>query len=201
HDYDFCIDDDDDVKEINPYLGKKKKLILESKDYQQTLLFMDKLKVIAGQEQVSSKDLGILFYVYNMIMGVYCGLYKIIDSVESSSVWDIDVSLTINESRTKIGKECQANQNLFPEMKTTNKSKQGSQDGEFWSDVDFDFVYRDNNKRIKKQEDNFAQIDAIFKDCDSKDIGKGIEIQHASTTDESSKMMCKILDIITQGKE
>ncbi|GJW29946.1 hypothetical protein Tco_0046821 [Tanacetum coccineum] len=134
HDYDFCIDDDDDVKEINPYLGKKKKLILESKDYQQTLLFMDKLKVIAGQEQVSSKDLGILFYVYNMIMGVYCGLYKIIDSVESSSVWDIDVSLTINESRTKIG------------------------------------------------------IRSV----------KPIEIQHASTTDESSKMMCKILDIITQ---
>ncbi|GKA15107.1 hypothetical protein Tco_0694854 [Tanacetum coccineum] len=101
HDYDFCIDDDDDVKEINPYLEKKKKLILESKDYQQTLLFMDKLK----------------FFM--------------------------------------IGKECQANQNFFPEMKTTNKSKLGSLD----------------------------------------------EIQHASTTDESSKMMCKILDIITQGKE
>ncbi|GJV94445.1 hypothetical protein Tco_1546022 [Tanacetum coccineum] len=72
HDYDFCIEDDDDDKEKNnPYLEKKKKLILESKDYQQTLLFMDKLKVIAGQEQVSSKDLGITsFYLYTWTWGV-----------------------------------------------------------------------------------------------------------------------------------
>ncbi|GJU84426.1 14-3-3-like protein, partial [Tanacetum coccineum] len=107
HDYDFCIDDDDDddFGEINPYLEKKKKLILESDDYEQTLLFLDKLKEIAGQEQVSSKDLGILFHTYNMITEVYCGLYKIIDSAESSSVWDIDMSLTINESRTKVQNE------------------------------------------------------------------------------------------------
>ncbi|GKC60647.1 hypothetical protein Tco_1088245, partial [Tanacetum coccineum] len=166
HDYDFCIDDDDDVKEINPYLEKKKKLILESKDYQQTLLFMDKLKVIAGQEQVSSKDLGILFHAYNMIMGgVLCFLHVPIVYISHKTF-----VLQFLTDRKRVSSQS--------EMKTTNKSKLGSLDGEFWSDADFDFVYRDNNERIKKQEDNFA---------DSKDIGKGIEIQHASTTDESSE--------------
>ncbi|GJZ12759.1 14-3-3-like protein A [Tanacetum coccineum] len=275
HDYDFCIDDDDDVGEINPYLEKKKKLMLESKDYRQTLLFLDKLKVIAGQEQVSSKDLGILFHAYNMIMGVHRGLYKIIDSVESSSVWDIDVSLTINESRTKVqnelnyicnnmtnhtikeaishhlvgykaghrptkllprvnfltsnsisvllllcvlidiarilqrGKECQANQ-----METINKkSKLGSGDGEFWSDADPGFDYHDHSKRIKKREDVYSQINAIFRDCDlihgGNGIGniqaddileddfllywdpecleKGVDVQHDFTVDDSSE--------------
>ncbi|GKA28725.1 hypothetical protein Tco_0714970, partial [Tanacetum coccineum] len=60
-------------------------------------------------------------------------------------------------------------------------------DGEFWSDADFDFGYHDNSKRIKKQDDICAQIDAIFRDCNSKDVGKGIEIQHASTTNDSSE--------------
>ncbi|GKA53807.1 CBS domain-containing protein CBSCBSPB1-like protein [Tanacetum coccineum] len=49
-----------------------------------------------------------------------------------------------------------------------------SGDGEFWSDADFDFGYHDNSKRIKKQEDICAKIYAIFRDCNSEDVGKGI---------------------------
>nr|GEW25429.1 14-3-3-like protein A [Tanacetum cinerariifolium] len=254
HDYDFCIDDDDDddFGEINPYLEKKKKLILESEDYEQTLLFLDKLKEIAGLEQVSSKDLGILFHTYYMITEVYCGLYKIIDSVESSSVWDIDMSLTINESRTKVQNElnyiCNNMTNhtikeaishhlvgykagnrptkLLPrilaerrrvsrqsEMETTNKkSKLGSGDGEFWSDADPGVGHHDHSKRIKKREDVYQQIKAIFRDCDQhfgNEIGniqaddileddfllnwdpecleKGVDVQHDFTVDDSSE--------------
>ena len=66
---------------------------------------MDKLKVIARKEQASGKDLSILICPYSMIMRVYHALSKTINSNQSSSVWDIDVSLTINESRSKVEKE------------------------------------------------------------------------------------------------
>lgn len=91
--------------ETNTYLKKRKKLMLESEDYEQTLEFMDKLMVIARKEQVSEKDLSILSRTYNMIMRVYRALSHTLYSDRSSSVWDIDVSLTINESRSKVEKE------------------------------------------------------------------------------------------------
>ncbi|PWA50852.1 14-3-3-like protein A [Artemisia annua] len=91
--------------EIDTYFKKRKKLTLESEDYEQTLEFMDKLMVIARKEQVSEKDLSILIRAYNMIMTVYRALSDTLDSDQSSSVWDIDVSLTINESRSKVEKE------------------------------------------------------------------------------------------------
>ena len=97
---DAVIDDDDD--EIDTYFEKRKKLTLESEDYEQTLEFMDKLMVIARKEQVSQKDLSILIRAYNMIMRVYRAVSDTLDSDQSSSVWDIDVSLTINESRSKV---------------------------------------------------------------------------------------------------
>ncbi|GKC63073.1 14-3-3-like protein A, partial [Tanacetum coccineum] len=87
------------------YLEKRKKLILEYEDYKQTLEFINKLKVTARKEQVSEKDLSILLHGYSMIMRVYRPLSKTIMSGHSSSVWDIDVSLTINESRTKVENE------------------------------------------------------------------------------------------------
>ena len=90
---------------MDTYFKKRKKLTLESEDYEQTLEFMDKLMVIARKEQVSEKDLSILSRAYNMIMRVYRALSDTLDSDQSSSVWDIDVSLTINESRSKVEKE------------------------------------------------------------------------------------------------
>ncbi|GKF38376.1 hypothetical protein Tco_0118437, partial [Tanacetum coccineum] len=60
-------------------------------------------------------------------------------------------------------------------METINKkSKLGSGDGEFWSDADPGFGYHDHSKRIKKREDIFSQINAIFGDCDPKHVGNGI---------------------------
>ena len=94
---------DDD--EISAYFKKWKKLNLESEDYEQTLELMDNLFVIARKEQVSEKDLSILSRAYNTIMMVHLALSDTLDSDQSCSVRDIDVSLTINESRSKVEKE------------------------------------------------------------------------------------------------
>ncbi|GJX39826.1 hypothetical protein Tco_0253129 [Tanacetum coccineum] len=173
------------------------------------------------------------------------GLSYTIDSDLSSSIWDLDPSLIIDESRPKVENELNficnnmtnhtikeaISQHLIgfkaghlpkkrlprvkfadltllslpktfilelimdkkrvssqSEMKTTNKkSKLGSGDGEFWSDADFDLGYHDHNKRIKKKEDIFSQINAIFGDLEPGPLGKGIEIQHASTADYISE--------------
>ncbi|GJY21986.1 14-3-3-like protein A [Tanacetum coccineum] len=227
------------------YLEKRNKLTLESEDYQQTLEFMQELMVIARKDQVSEKDLNTLFHAYYMIMRVYRNLSYTIDSDLSSSIWDLDPSLIIDESRPKVVNELNficnnmtnhtikeaISQHLIgfkaghlpkkrlprvkfadltllslpktfilelimdkkrvssqSEMKTTNKkSKLGSGDGEFWSDADFDLGYHDHNKRIKKKEDIFSQINAIFGDLEPGPLGKGIEIQHASTADYISE--------------
>ncbi|GJU86864.1 14-3-3-like protein A [Tanacetum coccineum] len=208
------------------YLEKRNKLTLESEDYQQTLEFMQELMVIARKDQVSEKDLNTLFHAYYMIMRVYRNLSYTIDSDLSSSIWDLDPSLIIDESRPKVVNELNficnnmtnhtikeaISQHLVKfadltlsktfilelimerkrvssqSMETTNKkSKLGSGDGEFWSDADPGFDYHDHSKRIKKKEDIFSQINAIFGDSEPGPLGKGIEIQHASTADDISE--------------
>ncbi|GJS56367.1 hypothetical protein Tco_0629729 [Tanacetum coccineum] len=66
---------------------------------------MQKLIVIAKKEQVSEKDLNILFHAYYMIMRVYRNLSYTIDSDLSSSIWDLDPSLIIDESPPKVENE------------------------------------------------------------------------------------------------
>ncbi|GKD26008.1 hypothetical protein Tco_1232222 [Tanacetum coccineum] len=187
---------------------------------------MQKLIVIAKKEQVSEKDLNILFHAYYMIMRVYRNLSYTIDSDLSSSIWDLDPSLIIDESPPKVENELNficnnmtnhtikeaISQHLVKfadltlsktfilelimerkrvssqSMKTTNKkSKLGSADGEFWSDADFDLGYNDHNKRIKKKEDIFSQINAIFGDSEPGPLGKGIGVPNDYIVDDSSR--------------